>query len=114
MTVDRFTIANQMLSLQGSLHDDPFSPLHVPAPMKANSERAASESSTAVVRAYVEEEEEEESEVDTFEKLGRMADEAEAAEQRRIAAEQKEKDLEKENTKKRKRKEKTRTLMVLK
>jgi len=37
--------------------------------VKTSSERAVSESSTAAVRAYVEEEEEEESEVDTFEKL---------------------------------------------
>jgi len=79
---DRFTIANEMLSLRGSIQPDPFSPAHVPqTTIKAMSE-PASESSTAVVRdamlPFQEEESEggEDEEIDMFERLGRMGDEA--------------------------------------
>src|ERR1700691_3608480 len=105
-----------MLSLRGSIQPDPFSPAHVPqTSMKAMSE-PASESSTAVVRDAIlpleEEEEEEEgtneSGVDTFERLGRMGDEAAAKAAKRRAEEAKEAEAEneeKERKKKRKRKD---------
>jgi DNA-directed RNA polymerase I subunit RPA43 len=92
---DRFTIANEMLSLRGSIQPDPFSPAHIPqTTMKAMSE-PASESSTAVVRdvmlPFQEEEEEEEEgedeEIDMFERLGRMGDEAVVLEAKRRAEE---------------------------
>jgi len=101
-----------MLSLRGSIQPDPFSPTHVPTPSiihtKAMSEEPASESSTAVVRDYVfpPGEEEEEvgvgSEVDTFEKLGRMADE----EVRRRAEEVKERERQEEEEQKKEKKRK--------
>jgi DNA-directed RNA polymerase I subunit RPA43 len=104
-----------MLSLQGSLQPDPFSPAHVPrTTMKAISE-PPSESSTAVVRDVIlplEEEEEgydEEDEVDTFERLGRMGDEAVALEMKQRTDEAKEveaaEEKERERKKKRKRKD---------
>jgi DNA-directed RNA polymerase I subunit RPA43 len=103
-----------MLSLRGSIQPDPFSPTHVPTPSiirtKAMSEEPASDSSTAVVRDYVfpPGEEEEEvgvgSEVDTFEELGRMADE----EVRRRAEEVKERERQEEEEQKKEKKEKKR------
>jgi DNA-directed RNA polymerase I subunit RPA43 len=101
-----------MLSLRGSIQPDPFSPAHVPqTSMKAMSE-PASESSTAVVRDAIlplEEEEEEgtnESGVDTFERLGRMGDEAAAKAAKRRAEEAKEAEAENEEEKERKKKRK--------
>lgn len=81
-----------MLSLRGSIQPDPFSPAHVPQmTMKAMSE-PASESSTAVVRDVIlpfeEEEEGEDEEIDMFERLGRMGDEAVALEAKRRAEEE--------------------------
>lgn len=113
---DSFTIANEMLSLRGSIQPDPFSPAHVPhMSIKAMSE-PTSESSTTVVRdsifPYEEEEDEGEDEdgIDTFERLGRMGDEAVALEAKRKAEEAREAEAvmrkEKESKKKKKKKRK--------
>ncbi|KAI0355602.1 hypothetical protein OH77DRAFT_1424543 [Trametes cingulata] len=110
-TVIGLTIANQMLSLVGSIQPDPFSPEHVP---KAAVTTATSSSKTAAgasrtdtvmlsereVDAMIEEGEDSDEE-DAFQRLGRMGDEAEAAERR--AREEAEKAERKE--KKRKRRE---------
>jgi len=116
-TVIGFTIANEMLSLRGSIQPDPFSPEHVPRPLGKATSEPASESSTAVVRNSVMqfeeeeegdregEEDEDDSEVDTFERLGRMGDEAAALEAKRRAEEMQEVQVVKEKKKKRKRKD---------
>ncbi|KAI0329690.1 hypothetical protein GY45DRAFT_1324659 [Cubamyces sp. BRFM 1775] len=101
-------IANQMLSLVGSIQPDPFSPAHVPiAPVTTATKptKAASRPETVMmsekeVDEMIEEGEDSEDE-DPFQKLGRMADEAEAKERR--AREEAEEAARKE--KKRKRRE---------
>ncbi|KAH9892460.1 hypothetical protein C8Q73DRAFT_698109 [Cubamyces lactineus] len=107
-TVIGLTIANQMLSLVGSIQPDPFSPTHVPvAPVTTATKpaKAASRPDTVMmsekeVDEMIEEGEDSEDE-DPFQKLGRMADEAEAKERR--AREEAEEAARKE--KKRKRRE---------
>ncbi|KAI0630225.1 hypothetical protein C8Q77DRAFT_1137057 [Trametes polyzona] len=110
-TVVGLTIANQMLSLVGSIQPDPFSPEHVPkaatttATSSGKSGRPAGRPDPAAARErdllemmedVVDSEEE-----GPFQKLGRMGDEAEAAERRaREAAEE-----EARKEKKRKRRE---------
>jgi len=104
-TVIGFTIANEMLSLRGSIQLDPFSPAHVLQTSMKTSEEP-SETSTAAVRDAVfppeEEEEEEGSDVDTFEQLGRMSDNAVAMEAKRRAEEAKEYETRKKQKRKRK------------
>lgn len=89
LTVSRLTVANEMLSLLGSVQSDPFSPDHVPETGSvakrdvAESEMEASEVQREMemeMEEEVEQEEEEESDEDTFKTLGRMTDEAVAAE----------------------------------
>ncbi|KAF7971624.1 hypothetical protein HWV62_20734 [Athelia sp. TMB] len=116
-TVIGFTIANEMLSLQGSLQADPFSPEHVPqgAANARGPSEAPSESSTAVVRdailAFEQEEEEEEEgsdDEDPFARLGRLGDDATdraARERERAAKEAEVARKEKKEEKKRKRAE---------
>ncbi|KAH9948666.1 hypothetical protein B0H21DRAFT_655967, partial [Amylocystis lapponica] len=94
-TVVGLTIANQMLSLVGSVQLDPFSPEHVP------SHQTAAASTSQVNRAQAELEEPEadpalddfpnggsDSEEDTFEMLGRRGDEAVARDAERRAKEE--------------------------
>ncbi|KAH9858410.1 hypothetical protein C2E23DRAFT_745246 [Lenzites betulinus] len=97
-TVVGLTIANQMISLVGSIQPDPFSPEHIP---KATVTTATGPKSTRTaqradpvmmsereVDALIEDGDESDDE-DAFQKLGRMGDEAEAAERRaREAAEE--------------------------
>ncbi|KAI0769756.1 hypothetical protein BD413DRAFT_556633 [Trametes elegans] len=94
-TVIGLTIANQMLSLVGSIQADPFSPEHVPkAPVttatSGSKPQPGSRPETVAlsereVDALIEEADETDDE-DAFQKLGRLGDEAEAA-QRRAQAE---------------------------
>lgn len=77
----RLTVANEMLSLLGSIQVDPFSPEHVPetgpstrrAPSVSDIEEVERE---VVVDVEEEEEDEIESDEDTFKALGKMTDEA--------------------------------------
>ncbi|KII92251.1 hypothetical protein PLICRDRAFT_103985 [Plicaturopsis crispa FD-325 SS-3] len=107
-TVIGLTVANEMLSLLGSIQLDPFSPDHVPD--TGNAKRAASEPASDIslddlavdnqldvgreeeeesIRQYEKEEEEEgeEEEEDPFQQLGRLGDEAAAREAERRAEE---------------------------
>ena len=105
-----------MLSLQGSLQADPFSPEHVPqgAANARGLSEAPSESFTAVVRdailAFEQEEEEEEGsdDEDPFARLGRLGDDPTdrvARERERAAKEAEAVRKEKKEKKKRKRAE---------
>lgn len=90
------TIANQMLSLVGSIQPNPFSPEHVPKAAVTTSStttaRPARHDPTLMSEREVDaliEDAEDSSEEDAFQKLGRLGDEAEAAERRaREAAEE--------------------------
>ena len=103
-----------MLSLQGSLQADPFSPEHVPqgATNARGLSEAPSESSTAVVRdailAFEQEEEEEEEgsdDEDPFARLGRLGDDAtDRAVRERERAAQEAEAVRKEKKEKKKRK----------
>ncbi|KAF9237537.1 hypothetical protein BU15DRAFT_17488, partial [Melanogaster broomeanus] len=80
-TVIGLTVANEMLSLQGSIQPDPFSPEHVPRASTINSSRRPDPSSHHHQEAdedQVEEEEGEEDEEgeDGFKYLARLTDEA--------------------------------------
>ncbi|RPD57605.1 hypothetical protein L226DRAFT_610642 [Lentinus tigrinus ALCF2SS1-7] len=102
-TVVGLTIANQMLSLVGSIQPDPFSPEHVPkaavtTASAAAPSRSVSEREVDALMAEQDEEEESDDDLDPFQKLGKMADENE-----RRAREAQEEEARKE--KKRKRKE---------
>ncbi|KAL1942127.1 hypothetical protein VTO73DRAFT_6657 [Trametes versicolor] len=95
-TVVGLTIANQMLSLVGSIQPNPFSPEHVPKAAVTTSStttaRPARHDPTLMSEREVDaliEDAEDSSEEDAFQKLGRLGDEAEAAERRaREAAEE--------------------------
>ena len=97
-----------MLSLQGSIQPDPFSPEHVPHPDKEASSSAFHRDETPEVEASGKEigeeegEEEEESDEDAFKHLARLTDEAQATQKAKRAKEEAER-LEK--AKKRKRRE---------
>ncbi|KAL6305215.1 hypothetical protein BKA93DRAFT_749331 [Sparassis latifolia] len=98
-TVVGLTVANQMLSLVGSIQPDPFSPEHVPVHTAA-----ASESREKAAPSNIADEPEplavdgdspdiamdgeDEEEEDTFEMLGRLADEAAAQEKEQRAKEE--------------------------
>jgi DNA-directed RNA polymerase I subunit RPA43 len=78
-------MANQMLSVIGSIQPDPFSPEHVPkrtAPASQESEEADEVlNQLAIEPAATDElEEDSEEEHDAFRRLGKMADEAKRAE----------------------------------
>ncbi|KAI0779385.1 hypothetical protein C8Q74DRAFT_1258721 [Fomes fomentarius] len=107
-TVVGLTIANQMLSLVGSIQPDPFSPEHVPkAPLTtavSNSQRTNGPSqppsahlSEREVDAMMEEAEDNSDDEDPFQSLGKLADDAE-----RRAKEAKEEGVQKEKKRKRK------------
>ena len=74
--IDRLTVANEMLSLLGSLQDDPFSPEHGRPPAKTMSEESEIEDIEVEREIEANTEEEIESERDTFEMLGKMSDKA--------------------------------------
>ncbi|GLB37135.1 putative SHS2 domain found in N terminus of Rpb7p/Rpc25p/MJ0397 [Lyophyllum shimeji] len=89
-TVIGLTIANEMLSLLGSLQEDPFSPEHRPesgAAAKTESEMDDIEVQHEVEPKEDEEEEEGDSDDDTFKTLGKMTDEVAVAEAAKRAAE---------------------------
>ncbi|KAI1781592.1 hypothetical protein LXA43DRAFT_1055861 [Ganoderma leucocontextum] len=106
-TVVGLTIANQMLSLVGSIQPDPFSPEHVPkaslTTVSTTSRNAAASQppsaplSEREVDAMIEDDDDD-SDMDPFEKLGKMGDDAER--QAREAQ-----DAEAQKEKKRKRRE---------
>ncbi|KAF8444748.1 hypothetical protein L210DRAFT_3611036 [Boletus edulis BED1] len=106
-TVIGLTVANEMLSLQGSIQPDPFSPEHVPHPDKVPSTPPLRQDDTPEVEAQdgggrSGEEEDEESDEDGFKHLARLTDEAQAT-QKAERAKEEAKRLEK--AKKRKRRE---------
>ncbi|GJE94424.1 DNA-directed RNA polymerase I subunit rpa43 [Phanerochaete sordida] len=103
-TVIGLTIANQMLSLIGSIQADPFSPEHAPdhsvqttAPKKPKQRTAPEPKPPVEVLEILDEDAD--SDEDTFQALGRLGDEAIAREAARKAEEQA------KSEKKRKRKE---------
>jgi len=78
-------MANQMLSLIGSIQPDPFSPEHVPkktVPASTESEEADEVLNQLVAESAAADDLEEDSdeENDAFRRLGKMADEAKRAE----------------------------------
>ncbi|RDB16806.1 DNA-directed RNA polymerase I subunit rpa43 [Hypsizygus marmoreus] len=85
-TVIGLTVANEMLSLLGSIQPDPFSPAHVPetgsSPKTDHAESDMEEVQREVEPGEDEEEDEDEvgSDEDTFAALGKMTDRAAAAE----------------------------------
>jgi len=73
--LQRLTIANEMLSLIGSLHSDPFSPQHVPHRKPESENEGDSESESGLgLEEPLDDDEEEESEEDTLKQLGRRRD----------------------------------------
>lgn len=80
----RLTMANQMLSIIGSIQPDPFSPEHVPkrtAPASLESEEADEVLNQLVTEpAAADDLEDSDEENDAFRRLGKMADEAKRAE----------------------------------
>lgn len=91
-----------MLSLQGSIQSDPFSPEHVPHPDKRTSSPAFHQDETSEVEAHVEsaEEEEDESDEDGFKHLARLTNAARATQKAKRAKEEAER-LEKSTKRKR-------------
>ncbi|KZT10747.1 uncharacterized protein LAESUDRAFT_721116 [Laetiporus sulphureus 93-53] len=79
-TVVGLTIANRMLSLVGSIQPDPFSPEHVPRQTVAATTDVRDEPGVDEFHPVEEINEDDGSEVDTFELLGRMGDQAKARE----------------------------------
>ena len=79
----RLTMANQMLSVIGSIQPDPFSPEHVPkrtAPVSPESEEADEVLNQLVMESAVADELEDSDEANnTFRRLGKRADEAKRA-----------------------------------
>ena len=87
---DRLTVANEMLSLLGSIQYNPFSPEHAPSNGRAaDSPRPGSEEEVAQIA--VEGTEDDESDEGAFSQLGRMRDEAAREAERKAEAEKKEK-----------------------
>ncbi|KAK1232633.1 hypothetical protein PQX77_004195 [Marasmius sp. AFHP31] len=116
-TVVGLTIANEMLSLLGSIQDDPFSPLHVPTGKVSETSDAEKVQVDSQLRELTPEEEGDEldgdSDEDTFAALGKQADEAkkraEAEAERQAGQEKKKKkrknaDLDEELSAKKKKK----------
>ncbi|KDQ55861.1 hypothetical protein JAAARDRAFT_133675 [Jaapia argillacea MUCL 33604] len=108
-TVIGLTVANQMLSLLGSIQPDPFSPLHVPENIQTS--QPSREASSEPVPPVIDDEDHEmvnddsdDDEEDTFGRLGRMGDEAAAQEAARRAAVEKQAEEEAKKAKKKKRK----------
>ena len=99
----RLTVANQMLSLVGSIQHDPFSPEHVP---DHSTITVPTRKHTTVVEAPVPEDLDEqpgsEEEVDTFEALTRLNNEAEEVEELQRSKEQERDEARKERKRKRK------------
>ncbi|EGO00060.1 hypothetical protein SERLA73DRAFT_34696, partial [Serpula lacrymans var. lacrymans S7.3] len=108
-TVIGLTVANEMLSLQGSIQPDPFSPEHALVALKAKSPPPAPASNVTLDEEdeLEENENDEDDDFDTFEQLGRLGDEAEAAQlrQKEEEAAQASKEKREKKEKKRKRKE---------
>ena len=79
-----------MLSLQGSIQPDPFSPEHVPHPDKEPSPPAFRRDETFEVEAHDEneEEEKEDSDEDGFKHLAKLTDEAKATQKAKCAEEE--------------------------
>ncbi|KAG6868108.1 hypothetical protein C0993_007518 [Termitomyces sp. T159_Od127] len=104
-TVVGLTVANEMLSLLGSIQSDPFSPEHVPeSGPAAKPNPTESELERADVRDEIQSEEEDESDgdEDTFKALGKMSEDALAQEKARRLADEEAAMAEKEKKRKRK------------
>ncbi|KAG6852231.1 hypothetical protein C0991_001810 [Blastosporella zonata] len=108
-TVIGLTVANEMLSLLGSVQPDPFSPEHVPQNGPAG-KASPTQSEEVEDEIDLEEEELESDDEDTFKTLGKLSDEAAAAEAaQRAAAEEVElaaKDKKRKREEKKEKKEK--------
>ncbi|CDO75657.1 hypothetical protein BN946_scf184941.g10 [Trametes cinnabarina] len=94
-TVIGLTIANQMLSLVGSIQPDPFSPAHIPKAPTTTATKAGQQPpsrpdtvmlSEKEVDALIEEGQDSDDEHDTFRHLGKLADQAEAEARRKLEA----------------------------
>lgn len=72
----RLTVANEMLSIQGSIQLDPFSPKHA---MRTDATRQPEETETEADKLEDESEEDGSSDIDTFRSLGRKAVQAATA-----------------------------------
>ena len=113
MSISRLTIANQMLSLIGSIQPDPLSAAHVPdhsvqttASNKARPRKAPAPE-PIVEDIEIPDAAEDSDEEDTFQQLGRLGDEAAAREaaKKAKAEEEAKAQAEAKTEKKRKRKE---------
>jgi DNA-directed RNA polymerase I subunit RPA43 len=81
----RLTVANEMLSLLGSIQVDPFSPAHVPGPSTKATQFVSDDEVQQDEPPVISEDGDDESDEDTFQQLGRKADEAAAQEANRKA-----------------------------
>ncbi|KAH7925959.1 hypothetical protein BV22DRAFT_1010160 [Leucogyrophana mollusca] len=105
------TVANEMLSLQGSIQPDPFSPKHVPRAMvAARSPEPPAQTPTRDLPELGHEDDEdgeEDEDIDTFAQLAQLADQEEqkAKKQKKAEAEEAEREKREKKEKKRKRKE---------
>ncbi|KAG5342924.1 hypothetical protein C0989_005873 [Termitomyces sp. Mn162] len=103
-TVIGLTVANEMLSLLGSIQSDPFSPEHLP---ESGPAAKASPTESELERAEVQNEiqladDDESDDEDTFKTLGKMSEDAAAQEKARRLAVEKATLAEKEKKQKRK------------
>ncbi|KAG6896431.1 hypothetical protein C0992_008308 [Termitomyces sp. T32_za158] len=105
-TVIGLMVANEMLSLLGSIQSDPFSPEHVPESGTAAAKTSPTESEVerAEVQSEIQPDDEDESDddEDTFKTLGKMSEDAAAQEKARRLAEEEAALAEKEKKRKRK------------
>jgi DNA-directed RNA polymerase I subunit RPA43 len=96
-------MANQMLSVVGSIQPDPFSPHHVPAQTTSSPTQSQEDDEAEVLSELViDHSNSSEDEEDAFAKLGKMADKAKETEMR--IRKENEASVEKETSKKKKRK----------
>ncbi|EIW83174.1 hypothetical protein CONPUDRAFT_121639 [Coniophora puteana RWD-64-598 SS2] len=101
-TVVGLTVANEMLSLQGSIQTDPFSPEHKPRATRSPDPESEAPDIAEVDEELAEADEDEE--IDTFARLAKMGEEAIAEEARRKKQEEQVEKQKKQERKEKKRK----------
>ncbi|KAG6862220.1 hypothetical protein C0995_002151 [Termitomyces sp. Mi166 len=104
-TVIGLTVANEMLSLLGSMQSDPFSPEHVPESglaVKASPTESEAERAEVQNEIQIDDEDESDSDEDTFKTLGKMSEDAAAQEKARRLADEEAALADKEKKRKRK------------